>query len=224
MALPYPRRLSRSTLRWYLQWLAGRYFPNEVTAEQRRLLASAGPGDLVIDAGANVGRITFALALRGATVHAFEPNPVAFEALSRTFVGWPGVVLHNAAVATHDGEVRLYLHHRNRDEPLLYSTGSSTVADKVNVAKDDFVDVAAVDLARFILELGRPVHLLKMDIEGAEVELVPHLISSGAAQRVETTVVETHEAKTPTLVEATQAMRDQIVAAGLAQRIRLDWT
>ncbi len=224
MPLPYPRRLSRLTMRWYMQWLAGRYFPNEVTAEQQRLLASAGPGEVVIDAGANVGRITFALALRGATVHAFEPNPVAFEALSRTLEGWPGVVLHNAAVATHDGEVRLYFHRRHRNEPLLYSTGSSTVAEKVNVAKDDFVDVAAVDLARFIVELGAPVRLLKMDIEGAEVELVPHLIASGAAQRVETMVVETHEAKTPTLAEATKAMRDQITSAGLAQRIRLDWT
>lgn len=224
MPLPYPRRLSGTTLRWYLQWLAGRYFPNEVTAEQQRLLASAGPGDLVIDAGANVGRITFALALRGATVHAFEPNPVAFEALSRTLGGWPGIVLHNAAVSTREGRVRLYFHHRHREEPLAYSTGSSTVAEKVNVSRDDFVDVPAVDLARFVTDLGKPVSLLKMDIEGAEVELVPHLIASGAAERIETMVVETHEAKAPSLADATRAMRERIAAAGLADRIHLDWT
>ena len=224
MSLPYPRQLSCSTLRWYLQWLTGRYLANEVTAEHRRLLASARSGDLVIDAGANVGRITFALALRGATVHAFEPNPVAFEVLSRTLGNWPGIVLHNAAVATHDGTARLYLHRRHREEPLIYSTGSSTIAEKVNVVRDDFVDVPAVDLARFVLDLDRPVRLLKMDIEGAEVELVPHLISRGAAQRVNTMAVETHEAKTPALADATQAMRDQISAAGLGDRIMLDWT
>ena len=224
MSLPYPRRLSRSTLRWYLQWLTGRYFANEMTAEQKRLLGSAKPGDLVIDAGANIGRVTFALALRGAAVHAFEPNPIAFEALRLTLGGWPGVVLHNAAVATHDGTIRLYFHRRHQSDPLAYSTGSSTVAEKVNVAKDSFVDVPAVDLARFVLALDRPVRVLKMDIEGAEVELVPHLISSGAAKRIKTMVVETHESKTPSLADATQTMRDQIVTAGLADRIRLDWT
>lgn len=224
LSLPYPRRITRSTVHWYAQWLTGRYFPDDVSKEHRRILSVAGRGDVVIDAGANIGRITFALALRGAAVHAFEPNPVAFDALRRRFAGWPGITLHNAGVAAYDGTVRLYFHRRHGDEPLVYSTGSSTVADKVNVAKDNYIDVDAIDLARYIRELGRPVTLLKMDIEGAEVQVVPHLIASGAIDNVKLMVVETHEAKTPSLVDATRAMLDQAAAAGLSERIRFDWT
>ena len=37
------------------------------------------PGDLVIDCGANVGKVTDYFSSKGATVIAFEPNQFAFS-------------------------------------------------------------------------------------------------------------------------------------------------
>ena len=47
------------------------------------ILSMLKPGDLVLDCGANVGAVTGPLAETGATVHAFEPDPFAFEKLKK---------------------------------------------------------------------------------------------------------------------------------------------
>ena len=43
------------------------------------------PGDLVIDCGANVGKVTDYFSSKGATVIAFEPNQFAFSYLKEKF-------------------------------------------------------------------------------------------------------------------------------------------
>ena len=96
------------------------------------------------------------------------------------------------------------------------------MAEKTNITKENFVDVEAVSLSRIILDLDRPVRLPKMDIEGAEVELAPHLIETGAAERVRMMLVETQETIAPVLPEATQVMRYQAIGAGFAARIKFD--
>ncbi len=223
MSLPYPRHLSTGTFRDYLRHLAGRYLPSDMRAEHRAVLATAGRGDIVIDAGANVGEIAFVLALRGAQVHAFEPNATAFEVLEERLGDWPNVALHRAAVGAEDGTVRLYLHEHADTDPLAFSTGSSVIAEKPNVRRDRFVDVPSVDLSRFIVELERPVKLLKMDIEGAEVHVVPHLARTGALALVERLVVETHERKAPALADATRAMREVVDRSGHGERVDFGW-
>src|SRR5260370_33931699 len=42
------------------------------------------PGDWVMDIGANKGGVTALCALNGASVVAYEPNPIAFELLEET--------------------------------------------------------------------------------------------------------------------------------------------
>lgn len=185
MSFPFPRKLSALSLLWYTRYLTGRYLRERESYDNLKPFATLKSGDIVIDAGANVGRMTFLASLYRAEVHAFEPNPFAFAELRKNFGETPGVHLHEAAVAVRDGQSRLYFHTQHREQPLTYSTGSSTVPDKENISKTDYVEVPAVDLAQFILSLGRSVTLLKMDIEGGEVDVVPHLIRTGAAARIE---------------------------------------
>src|SRR5213078_2093013 len=70
-------------------------------------VSGLSPGDIAIALGAHVGDVTERLAETGATVHAFEPNPAAFAALSARLGSRSNVVLHQKAASDHDGHAML---------------------------------------------------------------------------------------------------------------------
>mgnify|MGYP003575975408 CR=1 FL=1 len=78
-------------------------------------------------------------------------------------------------------------------------------------------------LANFIRDLSKPVTLLKMDIEGAEVPVLNRMIDTGAIDAVQLAIVETHERFSDELADATNALRERLSAAGMDQKVRLDW-
>lgn len=185
-------------------------------------VAELQPGDIAIDCGANVGKFTVPLAESGATVHAFEPNPDAFAALSKATSPFSNVVLHQAAVTTVPGPVTLYLHKWAEDDPVHWSASSSLLADKSNVREDKAVTVDGIQLSNFIKELGKPVKLLKMDVEGAEVELLNQLLDEGLHKIIGHAFVEVHDRRVARLAEPTQQLRERLQKEG-ADQFRLDW-
>jgi hypothetical protein len=62
-----------------------------------------------------------------------------------------------------------------------------------------------------------------MDIEGAEIAVLNHLIDTGAIDRVRLAVVETHERFSPELAQATETLRERLRVNRLDGKIRLDW-
>jgi 16S rRNA A1518/A1519 N6-dimethyltransferase RsmA/KsgA/DIM1 with predicted DNA glycosylase/AP lyase activity len=62
---------------------------------------------LVFDCGANVGDITAKFASTGATVHAFEPDPLAFASLEKKFKTRSNVILHNKGVWDRETDIFL---------------------------------------------------------------------------------------------------------------------
>jgi FkbM family methyltransferase len=187
-----------------------------------RAVAGLTPSDIALDCGANVGLYTVNMAGSGAEVHAFEPNPVAFEKLSQATASYRNVRLYRAAVTTEPGDVTLYLHKRAKLDPVYYSTGSSLLAGKPNVREDRSVTVEGIQLSRFIRNLGRPVKLLKMDIEGAEVAVLNQLLDEGLERSIGQAFVEVHDRGISDLVEPTQKLRERLAKLG-ASHIRLDW-
>lgn len=181
-----------------------------------------GPGDVAIDAGANVGLFTTILARSGATVYAFEPNPDAYAALVRNTAEFPNVEPIHAAVTARPGRVRLYLHQWAAQDPVRWSTGSSLLEAKSNVSRTDFVEVEGVPLADFIRRIGGRVAILKMDVEGAEVEILNHLLDEGLHGAIGRAFVEVHDRKVPALAEPTRRLRARLREAGATQ-FRLDW-
>ncbi len=180
------------------------------------------PGDITIDCGANVGIYTKLMAKSGATVHAFEPNLAAYEALVEKTSSYPHVKAYHAAVTTEPGQVKLYMHKWADDDPVHWSTGSSLIAGKKNVKKDDFAMVEGVPLAQFIRDLPGRVRILKMDIEGAEVGILNHLLDEGLQDSIDQAFVEVHDRKVPELVEPTQKLRERLEKLGV-RHFRLDW-
>lgn len=171
--------------------------------------AKLKPGDICIDCGANVGSYTQFLAKHGAEVFAFEPDPVAFACLERRFGASPGIHLSAAAVGTADGKEKLFMHEHYKDDPVHYSQGSSLVREKINVGTA-YREVEVIDLASFIKALSRPVAILKMDIEGAEVDVINHLLDSGLEGRIQAAFVEMHDHKIPSLRSRSDALRERL--------------
>ena len=182
------------------------------------------PHDLVIDCGANIGKITDYFIKRGADVIAFEPNSIAFTHLKEKFNNIPNVRIINKGVAGRSfvGKTKLFMHQESKKNPLLYSTGSSIVKDKNNVNQNDFQIIEIINLAQFIKDLDKPIKLLKIDIEGAEIDLLNDLIDKHIIQDIPYVIVETHEKKIPSLLEPTNKLKKRILDENLSN-INLDW-
>ena len=123
---------------------------------------------------------------------------------------------------TEPGDVKLYLHKYADDDPEYWSSGSSLLAEKSNVREDNAVTVEGIHLAAFIRELGKPVKLLKMDIEGAEVGVLNQLLDEGLHDSVEQAFVEVHDRRVKRLAAPTRLLRERLQALG-AQQFHLDW-
>ena len=182
------------------------------------------PDDIIIDCGANIGDITNYFQWRGARVIAFEPNKFAYEILQKRFEENTRVTCLEGGVAAPDqcGEVKLFLHENAQKDQVTYSTGSSIVQDKNNVNAEDYIMVKLIDLCKFIEGLKKPVKLLKIDIEGAEIDLLNALIDKGIAQDIPHIFAETHEEKVPSLRESTRKLKQRITDEKLFN-INLNW-
>jgi lipopolysaccharide transport system ATP-binding protein len=200
---------------WYL-------YPQALTTNDDQVFDIIKPGDITIDCGANVGDVTAKMVEKGATVYAFEPNPFAFERLQKRFEGNKNVVCINKGVWDKKGTMPLYLHYKNDDDPIKWSVSASLLSFKQNVDKDNYVEVELVDLKEFIDSLEQDVQLMKLDVEGAEIEILNKLINTGTITKIKQVLVETHEKQMPELFEPTKQLREQIKTQKL-QNINLNW-
>jgi FkbM family methyltransferase len=130
--------------------------------------------------------------LAGCEVHFFEPNPnhrEALEELCRQSRGRMKSI--HAAVGTSAGTAKLFTCLEE-----VGDLGNSLFSEsRCNLDRDHPVDVQMVDLASYILENFEPQDylVLKLDVQGAEYQLVPHLISTGAIALLDEIHVEWHD-------------------------------
>lgn len=181
-------------------------------------------GDYVIDCGANVGDITNFFQQIGAKVFAFEPNKHAFKILDKRYYNNKNVVCINKGVGSKDdaGIKKLFLHESAEENQVMYSTGCSIVKDKENVNSENYEEIEIVNLGLFIKALDKPVKVLKIDIEGAEVNLLNDLLDTGLIRDIPYVFVETHEKKIPSLLESTEKLKARIFNEGHLN-INLNW-
>jgi FkbM family methyltransferase len=184
------------------------------------------PGDVAVDCWANRGDVTAVLAASGAEVHAFEPDPYNIEKLTERFAGQGNVHLHAAAVGTSAGTIRLMRAANWEANPELASVKSTVVAGGQNIAEGDGIDVPLIDFPAFLRGLvgahGR-VAFVKMDIEGAELDLLSAMLEVRAFDDIQLTVAETHERKFKDLRDRFAALRSAIAEAYPPTRVNLDW-
>ena len=151
----------------------------------RRLLASVREGDSFFDVGANIGTITLPVAVAGAAeCLAFEPEPVnaARLAANAELNRLANVTVIEAAVWSDPGTVAL-----RGGGPA----GSGTASVDAE-AGADAAAVPAVTIDVFAGDGRAAPNVLKVDVEGAELEVLRGAAGSLASGRIRDLFVETH--------------------------------
>lgn len=124
------------------------------------------PGDIVWDVGANDGFYTERFADKvtpNGRIVAFEPSPRSYAGLSKRMREFPLVVVENIALSSEVGTAKFYV---NSDESVTdsmfeRSSGVERTAVDVEVSRGDAY-AASHDVP----------HLVKVDVEGFEYEVV----------------------------------------------------
>lgn len=156
-------------------------------------------GSHMVDVGANKGDITKIMARHAEQVHAFEPGSIAFNRLFNQFKNNPIVNMYKVAVSKDYGFRPLFHHELYGSGRRDYSQGSSLLSEKDNIDQEKYEIVACVKLSDFLTKLNKPIHVLKIDIEGSEVDVLFDLISNNSIRFVKNIFVETHERKIASL-------------------------
>jgi FkbM family methyltransferase len=184
------------------------------------------PGDLAMDCGANVGVVSALLADTGADVISYEPDPYAFEQLTTAMKDRSNVQLVNAAVGATSGTVRL-MRAENFDENMKGASVKSTIVDGGRmIDSDNYIDVALMDFLKIIaaeIEKRGEIAFVKMDIEGAELDLLEAMDAANLIDGIRCLVVETHERKFADLRPRFRALREKFAAKYPARQVNLDW-
>ena len=141
---------------------------------------------VIIDCGSNIGLsvIFFKALYPGSKITAFEPDPETFETLSKNIErnSLKNVVAHQCALTAYDGAIDFY-------KPAVVGKHSLAMSINPERMRGTRISVPATRLAPF---LSDPVDLLKIDIEGAEENVLADLYKAGVLPNVKRIHLEYH--------------------------------
>ena len=156
---------------------------------------------LFIDAGANVGQgfKWFSKALEGVNIsfELLEPNPNCQSILQRVAMASErDVTIIPSAIGVSAGRTKFY--GLAEQEGGAFSQGGSILREhnsiSYNAADNNAIEVEVCDACDFLQERSKRFKtiIMKMDIEGAELDVLEHLLDSGSARLINTLYVEFH--------------------------------
>lgn len=127
----------------------------------------------------------------GAEVYAFEPNLYLNAFLKRKFKN-QNTHLYQKAVGSKNYKTSFLIF-----QGRALSQGNRIVSSLQDEETSQSYEVEVVDLCDFIdinfVSKGKEVYLLKLDIEGAEFEILEKLITQKLYQHIKFIACETHE-------------------------------
>jgi len=142
-------------------------------------------GDVILDIGANIGLFSIWVARQApqARVFAYEPVAENYAALQTNLAGCAhSVRVHQAAVGATDGV------------GMMLDGGARSLDHRLTMASSDAGgEVRVVTLDQAVKETGgSPIDLLKVDIEGAELDMLA-AASPSTLKRIRRVALEYHD-------------------------------
>jgi len=157
----------------------------EIFGRQHYCFRSRSENPVIFDCGANLGMATlyFKWLYPRSRIHAFEPDPETFAVLQSNILRnrLTDVTTHNCALWDHNGTVDFFVNHEIPGS-LLMSTDPTR-------CKGAPLRVPSRVLSEFLEE---PVDFVKLDVEGAEHQILSELLQSGKASLINQMVIEYH--------------------------------
>jgi FkbM family methyltransferase len=153
-------------------------------------------GETAIDVGANLGYMTTIMATKvGKTgkVWCFEPNPEVYQELSENVVnwqetlGWNHINTQQIALSNQSGLGILSVPTNNREEAALVS--HSDQQNQENRSENHTVTLARLDE---IFKNSSPIGLMKIDVEGHELEVLQGASELISQQQIRDIIYEDH--------------------------------
>jgi FkbM family methyltransferase len=163
---------------------------------------------LVFDLGGYVGDFTEKVYQKhGCTVYLFEPSKKFFDLCTERFKDNPKVRCFNFALSGYTGTAN-----------LSTSDDASSLIEEVITADSDLerVEVRAFNEVFELLNVDQ-VDLIKINIEGGEYDILPHLIDNGLAKRFNNIQVQFHN-----FIDGAEVKRDAI-QKGLKVSHEMNW-
>jgi FkbM family methyltransferase len=187
------------------------YLHNEIFVKLAYYFRALRPAPLIVDGGSNIGMsvLFFKTLYSDARVLAFEPAEPSHRALVANVEtnGLSGVEVHHAALGRENASVRFY---EDPDDPATFRM--STRRERIRGRE---TTVPQRRLSEFLHE---DVDLLKLDVEGAEGDVLDELIESGSITRIGQLVVEYHHQLDPER-DFVDAFLERLRSNGFAYRI-----
>lgn len=153
-------------------------------------IGDARPKPLIIDCGSNIGMSVLYLKhhFPDARILAFEPNPTAFEYLTANVKqnALRDVTLHRKAVANRT-ETRVFFSDADDDGSL-----GASLTDRLREKYGRSVVEQSVECIALSSQIVEPVDFLKVDVEGAEQEILEDLRDRGLLRQISKMFVEYH--------------------------------
>ena len=88
--------------------------------------------------------------------------------------------------------------------------------------KNKYISVETINFSEFIKSLNQTVKIIKMDIEGAEIDVINQLINDETYKLIGQLFVETHEKKIPELLIKTNLLKKRLKDLKI-NNINLNW-
>jgi FkbM family methyltransferase len=164
LTVVFPDRVSTTLYRYG-------FFERELT---RIVLDRVSRGMVFFDVGSHIGYFSLlARHLVGSEgqVHSFEPTPSTFAVLRQNMQRFPNAVQNNLAAYSHAGVLEF------RDFGVAFSAFNSLASDKLGVVDRARITststrVPTITLDEYVRQVAVTPHFIKIDAEGAELEIL----------------------------------------------------
>ena len=149
--------------------------------ETLRLNYQLDKTSIVFDVGGYLGDYAEAIYQKfGCQVYLFEPVPQFYDSCVERFRNNPSIICLNYGLSSKSGWFEINL---NNNESSFKKAGLSNISQKAEVRS----------ITKVATELGiENIDLIKINIEGAEFELLPEIIDAGLIRRIKYIQVQFH--------------------------------